>query len=112
MLLSCICCFGVMDQSHDSRKMFVNLYRGLLLGDGDGLDYMDLKAKDLGADSLQFLKTSTGVFATLVLFVIFLNLMIAVFSNEYDQINKKKWLLFAQDLAENSCLNILSYQKL
>lgn len=76
------------------------LYRGLMFGDGDGLDRMGL---NLGGDGDQDNKVALVLFmvsGTILFNVTILNLVIAIYGNEYERVNGETELHFMKERAK------------
>jgi len=93
------------------------LYRGLLFGDGDALDAMGLQfmctTDEGGAPSVNnFTQTSVMLLATLLFNIVIMNLTTAVYSAEYDRLEKEAELHFQRERAKACCEILLSLQKI
>lgn len=104
--------FASLQRSDAPYYVLVGLYRGLIFGDGDGLDAMDLKAADPPAAEEQRVLVYIMFMASVLFYVIILNLLIAVYSNEYDRVEKLAESIFIQERAKACCKYLFSLQKL
>jgi len=86
-------------------------YRGLMFGDGDGLDNALGLQPDSDEQGHNF-KTALGLVGTYSVTVILLNLIIAIFSNEYDKNMELAHLHFQRVRARFCCHALLSLQKM
>merc|ERR1719171_3407486 len=85
-------------QKRQGSWIMTYLYRGLIFGDGDGLDKMGLKSHE-GTEDHPVL----GVFmivGTVIFNVTILNLLVAVYGNEYEKIDQRSHLIFVQERAK------------
>jgi len=88
-------------------------FRGLVIGDGDGLDFFGQKTDDETEVDEQAHKYRLvgGTLGMIVFFSYLMNLLIAIFGNTYDNAQKKVWLHFHQVRANMLKDIILSYHK-
>jgi len=92
VLLMFVAVFNVLIRDETTEFNFLYLYRGLIFGDGDGLDFMGMKTdyQDDGMpepiETLFHAQTKSFImtFATIIFNIVLLNLVIAVYGNEYD----------------------------
>jgi len=105
-----VCVFIVMkgaenlgDGVVNDGSLILKLYRGLILEDGDGIDAMEKVA----ADKDGFGKEIPYLLATVFFTIYLLNLIIAVFSNEYDKAERKSPLAFWRMRARVCCNYLL-----
>jgi len=104
VLLMFVAIFNVLIRNQTTYYMTLYLYRGLIFGDGDGLDFMGMKT-DYTDDSMPepqeqpFHAATKGTFmffATIIFNIVILNLVIAVYGNEYDQMVEKSEGVFTR----------------
>jgi len=97
-----------------------SLYRGLIFGDGAGLDNMGFAIEGSwrgesgfvdDIDVLQQLLTIMAILGT-VTFIVILNMIIAIYSNEYGRLEMESDLLFQRERAKYCCNCLLGMQKL
>lgn len=97
-----------------------SLYRGLIFGDGAGLDNMGFAIEGSwrgesgfvdDIDVLQQLLTVMAILGT-VTFIVILNMIIAIYSNEYGRLEMESDLLFQRERAKYCCNCLLGMQKL
>lgn len=91
----------------------ISLYRGLIFGDGDGLDAMDLSSpQPLHEPESQIVLVCIMFFSSVLFYVVILNLLIAVFSNQYDNVAQTAESSFVKERVRACCSFLLSKQKL
>jgi len=108
VLLMFVAVFNVLIRDESSEYNFLYLYRGLIFGDGDGLDFMGMKTDytDDGQpephETMFHARTKCFImtFATIVFNVVLMNLVIAVYGNEYDSMAELSESLFTRLRAE------------
>jgi len=81
---------------HCTPTVLTNVFKALLLGDGDAFDGL---TELPGGDPNGIFASAIVVVATVVFTVCVLNLLIAVYSNEYDRKEKQSELLFFKERA-------------
>ncbi|CAK0902450.1 unnamed protein product [Prorocentrum cordatum] len=86
------------------------MYRGLLFGDGSALDEMGLEMNHKDNDQ-HTVRTFVMVLATLLFNVVLMNLTTAIYSAEYDRLEKEAELIFLQERAKCCCELLLGVQK-
>lgn len=106
VLFMFVAIFNVLIRNQTTYYMFIYLYRGLIFGDGDGLDFMGMKTDYSDADSdmpekheQPFHALTKGVFmtfATVLFNIVILNLVIAVYGNEYESMVEKSEGMFTR----------------
>jgi len=106
VLFMFVAIFNVLIRNQTTYYMFIYLYRGLIFGDGDGLDFMGMKTDYSDADSDMpekheepFHALTKGVFmtfATVLFNIVILNLVIAVYGNEYESMVEKSEGMFTR----------------
>jgi len=105
--------FVVADSSLDGPSVAIYLFRGLIVGDGDGLETLGLKPDpDHGESSASFHRTvmcvlmaaSTGIFQLVVL-----NLIVnPVYGSEYESIQQEADLVLQRERAGYICMYLMS----
>jgi len=103
----------VIDRKSTLGEALIKSFRALIIGDGDGLDYLSLRTEeDAGVDEqahkYRFLGGTVGM---IIFFSYLMNLLIVIFGNTYDRARKRAWLDFNQDRAKMLKDSILSYHK-
>eukprot|EP00931_Biecheleriopsis_adriatica_P060145 TRINITY_DN36107_c0_g1_i1.p1 TRINITY_DN36107_c0_g1~~TRINITY_DN36107_c0_g1_i1.p1 ORF type:complete len:1069 (-),score=217.63 TRINITY_DN36107_c0_g1_i1:75-3281(-) len=98
-----------------------SLYRGLLFGDGAGLDNMGFRIEGgegsggvqrwADINILEQLLMLLAVLGTLV-FIVILNMIIAIYSNEYSKLENESEILFQRERAKYCCTCLVGLQKL
>jgi len=97
-----------------------SLYRGLLFGDGAGLDNMGFAIEgswrgesglNEDIDVMKQLLTIMAILGT-VTFIVILNMIIAIYSNEYGRLEAESDLLFQRERAKYCCNCLLGMQKI
>jgi len=91
-----ITAWEIADRESTFPAAFVFGVRALVIGDGDGLDFFNLKADDLDSATREpyNFKVWAGMGGMMIFFSYLMNLLIAVFNNTYDSAQKKMWLRF------------------
>eukprot|EP00929_Paragymnodinium_shiwhaense_P016752 TRINITY_DN12538_c0_g1_i2.p1 TRINITY_DN12538_c0_g1~~TRINITY_DN12538_c0_g1_i2.p1 ORF type:complete len:1290 (-),score=285.14 TRINITY_DN12538_c0_g1_i2:306-4175(-) len=92
--------FVMIQPDRGISLILLDLYRGLTFGDGNGLDEMGLM-HDRWDSAGGFLST-LGFFSTIMFNILLLNLIIAIYSNEYNRVETEADLLFQQARASLS----------
>jgi len=110
--------FVVLVKGLGPKEIFLHLYRGLFFGDGAGLDRLGLDE-----DNHDFIRIDVGlgyhinmnrllmVSASFFFNVIILNLIIAIYGNEYEKIKSVTTLLFLKQRLRNCCDFVLMHQR-
>eukprot|EP00930_Biecheleria_cincta_P095740 TRINITY_DN8766_c0_g3_i2.p1 TRINITY_DN8766_c0_g3~~TRINITY_DN8766_c0_g3_i2.p1 ORF type:complete len:911 (-),score=181.24 TRINITY_DN8766_c0_g3_i2:400-3132(-) len=120
LFFCCVClAFSMLKRNGDGMTSGLKIYRGLLFGDGDGLDYMGLKARseenktdiEEGGDDSRT-HTALMLIATLLFNIVIGNLTTAVYSSEYERLEAEAELHFQRERAKCCCELLLSLQKL
>ncbi|CAE8638499.1 unnamed protein product [Polarella glacialis] len=124
MLLICVMIFAnfslafcVLVRDQDMSWIMLYLYRGLTFGDGDGLnnlgldpvrnhDYASIDLFGLSFNANRFLMLAGTFFFNIIV----LNLIIAIYGNEYEKIEGTTHLLFLKQRLKYSC-DVLSAHK-
>eukprot|EP00929_Paragymnodinium_shiwhaense_P015581 TRINITY_DN123697_c0_g1_i1.p1 TRINITY_DN123697_c0_g1~~TRINITY_DN123697_c0_g1_i1.p1 ORF type:complete len:1202 (+),score=244.69 TRINITY_DN123697_c0_g1_i1:42-3647(+) len=104
---SLVFAFVILQRADDLPFALVHLYRGLIFGDGDSFSNTGLEPEE--DNRLITLLMTVG---TLIFNVVILNLVIAIYTNEYQQLDREAELLFQQERVRFSCKLLLSGQKL
>lgn len=81
------------------------LYRGLMFGDGDGLDRMGLMLGSTEEDN-KIALVLFMVSGTILFNITILNLVIAIYGNEYEQVNAETELHFMKERAKYSLIYV------
>lgn len=102
--------FSMLKRNQPASAVVIYVYRGLLFGDGEALEYMGLDAKDF-QESFS-IRGSVMLLLTLVFHIVLLNLTTAVYSAEYERLEKDEEQHFQRERASFCCEAILSLQKL
>mmetsp|Transcript_87517 Transcript_87517/g.245788 ORF Transcript_87517/g.245788 Transcript_87517/m.245788 type:complete len:1030 (-) Transcript_87517:117-3206(-) len=97
---------AALDKDTNITEAAAGLYRGLIFGDGDGLDFMDLKY-EADATLPYKMKSSLMLGASLLYYIIILNLIIAVYEKEYQRVTSKALMTFHQLRASLCCKFIM-----
>jgi len=100
---------GMLKRDHATAWISIYLYKGLLFGDGEALDYLGLDPKH--QSDTTSVKTVLMLVASFIFNVVILNLIIAAFGSEYERAEKDSGLLFQQERARHCCRALLSLQK-
>jgi len=109
---SCVI-FQTLKRQDSFFSIFMSLFRGLIFGDGDGLDAMNLKAEALANDTLEKdLLFFIMFMAAVLIYVIVLNLLIAVYNDEYGKTVETAESDFVRERAKACCKYLCSQQKL
>eukprot|EP00933_Yihiella_yeosuensis_P023853 TRINITY_DN18536_c0_g1_i1.p1 TRINITY_DN18536_c0_g1~~TRINITY_DN18536_c0_g1_i1.p1 ORF type:complete len:1029 (+),score=161.45 TRINITY_DN18536_c0_g1_i1:233-3319(+) len=101
--------FLVLARGKDVGWVLASSYRGLLFGDGVGFDNLGLDIDD----EARYLNNDTTIMVLLIggssfFNIIILNLIIAVYGNEYDKVEKESPLLFLHSLSKYCVMYHLS----
>lgn len=99
--------FSMLKRKQTSAWITLYLYKGLLFGDGDALNYMGLNPEG----QVVGIRTFLMVVTTVIFNVCMLNLTIAIYSSEYDRLEKESELHFLRERAKYCCEFLLSLQK-
>lgn len=118
LILACFICTAMMlDRSGSVGWVFLSLFRGLLLGDGAGLDNLGFdieNGQDLNeaeANSMIHLLNTMSILGTIA-FILILNMVIAIYSTEYSRLESQSASLFSLERARYSCSCLLGLMKL
>lgn len=105
--------WGIVDRENTLLCAFVQGFRGLVVGDGDGMDLMGMKTDDetVQNDEAHKFKAAFGILGMILFFSYLMNLLIAIFSNTYEEADKMVWLYFHQARAQDLRENILGLHK-
>jgi len=110
LLFSFICALMVLSRQH-TATLAVMAYRGFLFGDGDGFNSVGMHMSDHDSPSMP---TTSGaligfaVFGSFFFNVIVLNIIIAIYGNEYDRVQPETPGLFMQGRADYCVKAVLS----
>mmetsp|Transcript_72567 Transcript_72567/g.235802 ORF Transcript_72567/g.235802 Transcript_72567/m.235802 type:complete len:1050 (+) Transcript_72567:114-3263(+) len=110
--------FIMLAKDRDPTEVFLQLYRGFFFGDGGALDALglDVSGDEYGRVQLGPIMVNMNrvlaLMGTSFFTVIILNLIIAIYSNEYDKIKRDAELLFMKHRLRMSCDFVLSHRKL
>jgi len=104
VLLMFVAIFNVLIRNQTTYYMFLYLYRGLIFGDGDGLDFLGMKTDFTDSampepNEQAFHAVTKGgfmTFATVIFNIVILNLVIAVYGNEYESMVEKSEGIFTR----------------
>jgi len=113
MFVFYILAFAIVDREKTLLFAFVQGFRGLIVGDGDGLDFLGLATDDdivEGEEAHKF-RTAFGTLGMILFFTYLMQLLIAIFSNTYDSAIKNVWLHFHQARAQDLRDAILGHHK-
>jgi hypothetical protein len=97
----------VIDREHTLLYAFMQGFRGLVVGDGDGMDFLGMQTDDetVRNEEAHKFKSVVGTLGMVFFFSYLMNLLIAIFSNTYEKADKMVWLHFhharVRDLREN-----------
>jgi len=110
--------FVVLVPDMGPREVFLHMYRGLFFGDGAGLDELGLDEVNHNYIHIEVLNgyhvnmnRTLIVIASFVFNVIILNLIIAIYGNEYEKIKKTTTLMFLKQRLRSCCDLVLSHQR-
>lgn len=107
LFFCCVClAFSMLKRNVAGMTSGLQIYRGLLFGDGDALDYMGLGRDDGG------IHTGLMLIATLLFNIVIGNLTTAVYGSEYERLEAEAELHFQRERAKCCCELLLSLQKL
>jgi hypothetical protein len=88
----------IIDRQSTFSGAMTQAFRGLVIGDGDGLDFLGQKTDDETEESEEAhkFKLVAGTVALIVFFTYLMNLVIAIFGSTYESAQKSVWLHFHQ----------------
>mmetsp|Transcript_71159 Transcript_71159/g.231141 ORF Transcript_71159/g.231141 Transcript_71159/m.231141 type:complete len:1604 (-) Transcript_71159:138-4949(-) len=113
VFLSICVIFRSLQRQRSFFWVVISLYRGVIFGDGDGLDAMGLKAQQEPEGSLEdVVLIWVMLLSSILVYVIILNILIAVYSTEYDITAKLAENLFIRERAKACCRYLFSLQKI
>jgi len=113
LLFSFICALMVLSRVHTAR-LAVLAYRGFLFGDGDGFNGVGMHLAEDDSSEWGVWPEQNGaliafaVFGSFFFNVIVLNIIIAIYGNEYDRVQPETPGLFMQGRADYCVKSILS----
>merc|ERR1712008_230956 len=105
--------WAIIDRENTLLCAFVQGFRGLVVGDGDGLDFLGMKTDDKAVkkEEAHKFKAAFGTFGMIFFFSYLMNLIIAIFSNTYEKADRMVWLYFHRERARDLRDNILALHK-
>jgi len=108
-----ILAWEIIDRENTFLFALVQGFRGLIVGDGDGLDFLGLKTDDdtVRDEEAHKFKAAFGIIGMMLFFTYLMQLLIAIFSNTYDKASKYVWLHFHQARAQDLRDAILGLHK-
>jgi len=98
MFVFFIFAWEIVNRENTLLFALVQGFRGLIVGDGDGLDFLGLKTDDetvINEEAHKF-KTGFGTLGMLLFFTYLMNVLIGIFSSAYDEAQRYVWLHFHQ----------------
>lgn len=102
--------FLVLAKDKAAGWVIASSYRGLLFGDGDGFNNLGMDVHEDSYTNNDGILMSFLVLGSFFFNIILLNLIIAVYGNEYDKVAGETPFLFLHGRAENCVTYILSCQ--
>jgi len=113
MFIFFILAFEIVDREQTITFGLVQGFRGLIVGDGDGLDFLGLKTDDetVQNEEAHKFRAGFGTLGMILFFTYLMQLLIAIFSNTYDDASKYVWLHFHQARAQDLRDAILGHHK-
>jgi hypothetical protein len=113
MFIFFILSFEIIDREQTITFGLVQGFRGLIVGDGDGLDFLGLKTDDetVKDEEAHKFRAAFGTLGMILFFTYLMQLLIAIFSNTYDNAVKFVWLHFHQARAQDLRDAILGHHK-
>eukprot|EP00928_Gymnodinium_smaydae_P034082 TRINITY_DN24234_c0_g3_i1.p1 TRINITY_DN24234_c0_g3~~TRINITY_DN24234_c0_g3_i1.p1 ORF type:complete len:1051 (+),score=217.26 TRINITY_DN24234_c0_g3_i1:102-3254(+) len=100
--------FRALDRSKSLDDLGWKLYRGLLFGDGDGLDMMEFDGYTPEENAYHHMAMSfVGFMGSILFYVIILNMIIAVYEREYTRTTSQSLMMFHQLRASVACKYIM-----
>jgi len=109
--------FIMLAKDRDPTEVFLQLYRGFFFGDGGALDVLGLDVSGDKYARLLLGPMAVGMNRVLALLgtsfftVIILNLMIAIYSTEYEKFTRDAELLFLKHRLRISCDFVVTHRK-
>eukprot|EP00931_Biecheleriopsis_adriatica_P061034 TRINITY_DN36683_c0_g1_i1.p1 TRINITY_DN36683_c0_g1~~TRINITY_DN36683_c0_g1_i1.p1 ORF type:complete len:1088 (+),score=167.69 TRINITY_DN36683_c0_g1_i1:25-3288(+) len=104
--------FLMLIRKREAGWTVMYLYRGLMFGDGDGLDRMGLNLDDEKPEhSNHFALVVFMMCGTILFNITILNLVIAIYGNEYDATNSETHLHFLKERAKYCLIYVQMYHK-
>jgi len=101
--------FLVLARGKDITWLLASSYRGLLFGDSDGFNNLGFSINEAAWYENDKVLLALMLIGSFFFNLIILNLIIAIYGNEYDKVESMTPLLFQQGRAQNCALCILSY---
>mmetsp|Transcript_28820 Transcript_28820/g.89693 ORF Transcript_28820/g.89693 Transcript_28820/m.89693 type:complete len:675 (-) Transcript_28820:172-2196(-) len=102
--------FAILKRKNTSSWIGLHLYRGLLFGDGGALDFMGLDPEKQEDGST--VRTMMMLATTILFNIVILNLTVAVYSSEYDRLERDSEVYLQRERAKTCCELLLSLQKI
>jgi len=102
-----LCAYSILRPDHPPRVAMVELYRTLIIGDGESLDNVGLKA-----DEDDSILTAFAFLGTAAFNIVIMNLVIAIFTTQYGHLEGEGEMFFQRERARFACGYILQHQKL
>jgi len=102
--------FMILKRKNTSSWIGLHLYRGLLFGDGAALDFMGLDPEKQEEGSP--VRTMMMLATTILFNIVILNLTVAVYSSEYDRLERESEVYLQRERAKTCCELLLSLQKI
>jgi len=104
---SFFCAYCIMRPEYAWNIALLELYRTLIIGDGESLDTIGLKT-----DEEEPLLTVFAVLGTATFNIVIMNLVIAIFTTQYGHLEGEGEMFFQRERARFACRYILQHQKL
>lgn len=106
--------FMMIDRQDSLTWIAIYAFRGLIFSDGDGLDELGLGESNSVREDHQSreLKTTLMVVSTVFFNIMVVNLIIAIFSSQYEQLENRGALLFQKERAKVCCKYLLGHLKI
>jgi len=113
MFVFFILAWEIVDRENTLLFGLVQGFRGLIVGDGDGLDFLGLKTSDKTTQNEEAhgFKVGFGTLGMILFFTFLMQLLIAIFSSTYDDAQKSARLHFHQARAQDLRDAILGLHK-
>jgi len=109
MIFASFClAFLILARSKDHGWVLASAYRGLLFGDGSGLDNLGLNVDEEEYARNDVMLCGVNLIGSTFFNIIILNLIIAVYSNEYDKVQHEVPLYFLHARAKYCVMYYLS----
>ncbi|CAJ1397663.1 unnamed protein product [Effrenium voratum] len=109
MIFASFClAFLILARGKSRGWILSSAYRGLLFGDGTGLDNLGLDIHEDSFLSNDYMLMTVNLISSAFIHIIILNLMIAVFSSEYDRVQSQTGLKFLHTRSKYCAMYYLS----